>query len=283
MTLPSNVFKLAFVMLFFFNLKANAQKVDLYNFVSNDVTTISSKILNEDRRIYIHVPTDSSRNKTYPVMYLLDGENHFHLLSAYTDYLSHWGVIPPIIVVGIINVDRRKDLTPSKSIMNYEGQIDTTYAQSGGNELFFQFLQKELIPYIEKNFKTSPFKIFAGHSFGGNTTINCMLNHPAMFDAYMAVSPSLWWDNHFLLKQADKKLITSSVLKKILFFSDGDEGGKFHADVLNFDSMITRKKLGGFRFKYKPYPEENHMTEPVAAYYDALRFVFKNWKSSDAK
>jgi hypothetical protein len=125
-------------------LQSKAQNVELYNSISNEVQTIHSKVLNEDRSIYIHVPkTDSTNlNKEFPVLYLLDGENHFHKLSAYIDYLSHWGMIPQIIVVGIISKDRRKDLTPIKSIIDYSGKIDSTYKTSGGNENFFNLCKQ---------------------------------------------------------------------------------------------------------------------------------------------
>lgn len=285
MTSLHNFLKSLLLFLLFFNLKVNAQKVELYNSISNDVLTIPSKVLNEDRRFYVHVPKidSASLNKKFPVLYLLDGENHFHLLSAYIDYLSHWEEIPPMIVVGIINTDRKKDLTPSKNTITYDGKNDTTLRSSGGNEHFFQFLQKELMPYIETNYKTNSFNIFGGHSFGGNTTINCMLIRPEMFDAYIAVSPSLWWDNRFMLKQAHEKLKKSSVYNKILFYSDGNEGGSFHTAVLKFDRLIVNKTLKGLRFKYNYYPKESHMTEPIVAYYDALRFIYKDLKSPDEK
>src|SRR5664279_6033880 len=104
-------YRIIFFLLLTFQSKA--QDVELFNHISNEVTTIHSKVLNQERQIYIHVPKQDSANpnKTFPVLYLLDGENHFHILSAYIDYLSHWEVIPPIIVVGIISKDRRKDLT----------------------------------------------------------------------------------------------------------------------------------------------------------------------------
>lgn len=285
MTSLHNFHKWLILFLFFSTSKANAQKVDLYNSISNEVLTIPSKVLNEDRRIYVHVPKTNSTNlnKSFPVLYLLDGENHFHILSAYIDYLSHWQVIPPIIIVGIINVDRKKDLTPSNSTITYDGENDSTLKPSGGNEQFFQFLQKELMPYIETNYKTNSSKIFGGHSFGGNTAINCMLLHPEMFDAYIAVSPSLWWDNRYLLKQADEKLKKSSVINKILFYSDGNESGRFHTDVRKFDNLILNKTLRGLRYKYNYYPQESHMSEPIIAYYDALRFIYKDWKNTDEK
>ena len=145
-------------------------------------------------------------------MYLLDGESHFDMLTQYTEYLSRWdvNVIPEMIVVGITNTKRTRDLTPTESIINYFGKPDTNRISwmkpSGGNEMFLQFIRNELMPYIDKNYKTQFYKILAGHSFGALASINCMLVHPDMFDAYIAVSPSLWWDNEYLLKLTENKL-----------------------------------------------------------------------------
>ena len=286
--IPYNMkFRITYFILFFSFLisQANAQNAQLYNHISNDVVAIHSKVLNQDRQLYIHVPTIDSaeRNKPLPVLYLLDGENHFHVLSAYIEYLSHWKVIPPLIVVGIISIDRRKDLTPTNSLINFDGIIDSGYKTTGGNEPFFQFIQKELMPYIAAKYNTSPFKIFAGHSFGGITTINCMLTHPGLFDAYIAVSPSIWWDNKYMLRLTKQKLSNLSLADKKIFYSNGDEEGSFHSDVLKFDTLIQHSPLKGFEHKYVYYPNENHMTEPVPAYYDGLRFIFKDWKDDTAK
>lgn len=265
------------------SLQSKAQNVELFNHIPNEVITIPSKVLNQERQIYIHVPKQDSANPnmTFPVLYLLDGENHFHILSAYIDYLSHYEIIPPIMVVGIISKDRRTDLTPTKSTIDYFGKVDSTYNTSGGNEHFFQFMQAELMPYIETNYKAGSYKIFAGHSFGGITTINCMLTHPDMFNAYIAISPSLWWDNKYILKLVENKLTQSVSLNKSFFYSVGNEGIKdpssFHTDLLKFDSLIVNRTPKGLLYKYKCYPEESHMSEPIVAYYDALRFIYHDW------
>jgi predicted alpha/beta superfamily hydrolase len=265
------------------SLQSKAQNVELFNHISNDVITIHSKVLNQERQIYIHVPKQNSADpaKTFPVLYLLDGENHFHILSAYIDYLSHYEIIPQILVVGIISKDRRKDLTPTKSTIDYDGKIDSTYNTSGGNQHFLQFMREELMPYIETNYKAGSYKIFAGHSFGGITAINCMLTHPDMFNAYIAISPSLWWDRKYVLKLAENKLTKSLNLNKKFFYSVGNEGideqNSFHTDILRFDSLIVNKTPKGLLYKYKCYPEESHMSEPIVAYYDALRFIYKDW------
>ncbi len=266
----------------------NAQNTEPYKYPQSEILTIHSKVLNEDRKIYIYCPEPDSTNldERFPVLYLMDGDNHFELLAQYADYLSRTDVlaIPKMIIVGIPNTDRRRDLTPTASITDYLGKPDSSNLKkpSGGNENFLKFIETELIPVINKSYKTKPYKIFAGHSFGGLSSINCLLTHPELFDAYIAVSPSFYWDNKYLLKLADEKLKNGSTLNKILFYSDGNEGGDasfFHADLLKFDSIIINKNLIGFNYKYKHYPTETHMTEPIVAYFDALRFIFKDWEN----
>jgi predicted alpha/beta superfamily hydrolase len=279
-----------FIVALFFSLQGIAQKAEPIKSEQGEVVMIHSGILNEDRRILIYTPKDSANpEKKYPVIYVLDADNHFAQIVEYSKYLSRQdvSVIPPLIVVGITNTDRSRDLTPSHSIVNYSGKPDTTsnspYKNSGGNEHFFQFIQKELMPYVVSNYKTQPYRIFAGHSFGALTTINCLINYPDMFEAYIAVSPSFWWDQKFLLKLADKKLKAGSTLSKTLFYSDGNEdssspGSPFHTAVLKFDSLLKKKNIKGLDYQYIPYPIETHMTVPIKSYYDGLRFIYHQWE-----
>lgn len=257
--------------------------------VGIDRVTLVSNVFDENRTVYIQYPKPSSKNPAvaYPVLYLLDGESHFDLVSQHCSYLSRWDVnaMSEMIVVGIVNTNRVRDLTPTHSILDYYGKTDTSATSwlkpSGGNERLFQFIQNELMPYINSHYKTQPFKIFAGHSFGGITVINCLLMHPDLFNAYVAVSPSLWWDRDHLLKLADQKLTKETTLNKILFCSDGNEGvsdkSTFHSNLLTFDSLIRTRALSGLNYKYVYYPEESHMSEPLFAYADAMRFIFKTW------
>jgi len=275
------------ILFLFFSIQATAQKT-----MPGDVVIIASKILHENRTVYTHYPKpDSSNiNKRFPVLYLMDGESHFDMLSQYADYLGRWDVkvIPQMIVVGITNTKRTRDLTPTVSIIDYFGKPDTSATSwmkpSGGNEEFLRFIHEELIPYIDTNYKTQAYKILAGHSFGGIASINCLLTHPAMFDAYIAISPSFWWDREYVLKLADRTLQKGAALNKTLFYSDASEGisdsSTFHTNLLKFDSLVSVKKIKGLVHAYKYYPAETHMTEPVSAYYDALRFIFKDWKEN---
>ncbi|MFC0519004.1 alpha/beta hydrolase-fold protein [Mucilaginibacter angelicae] len=287
--LKKNFTLVFFIIPLFFSFKANAQKTEPIKSDQGEVVMMHSDILKEDRRILIYTPKDSANpEKKYPVIYVLDADNHFAQMVEYSKYLSRQdvSVIPQLIVVGITNTDRNRDLTPSRSNVDYSGKTDTTanspYKNSGGNEHFFQFIQKELMPYVISNYKTQPYRIFAGHSFGALTIINCLINYPDMFDAYIAVSPSFWWDQKFLLKLADKKLKAGSTLSKTLFFSDGNEdssspGSPFHTNVLKFDSLLKKLNIKGLDFEYMAYPIESHMTVPIKSYYDGLRFIYHQW------
>jgi len=289
-------FKFVFFLIpILFSLKTIAQKAEPIKSDLGEVVTIHSNILKEDRRILIYAPKDSANpEKKYPVIYVLDADNHFAQMVEYAKYLSRQdvSVIPRLIVIGITNTNRNRDLTPSQSNFDYSGKPDTTvnspYKNSGGNEQFLQFIQKELMPYVNSNYKTQPYRIFAGHSFGALTTINCLINYPEMFDAYIAVSPSFWWDQKFLLKLADQKLKAESTLLKTLFFSNGNEdssspGSPFHANVLKFDSLLNKRKIKGLDFEYLSYPLESHMTVPIKSYYDGLRFIYRHWALSAVK
>jgi predicted alpha/beta superfamily hydrolase len=265
-----------------------AQDKGGYKPTKTDVITLSSKVLKEDRKIFIYTPVADTTlpAKLYPVLYLLDGDSHFGFIAELCRYLSRWdvNVIPEMIIVGISNTNRTRDLTPTHSIIDYYGKPDTSATSwlkpSGGNAPFLQFIREELIPYMGSHYKTQPFKIFAGHSFGGITTINCLITYPDMFDAYIALSPSFWWDKEFVLNLAAKKL--ESPLHKMLFYSDGNEGkddkSTFHTNLLRFDSLIISKHITGLDYQYIHYPDDIHMTEPVKGYYDALRFIYKGWK-----
>ncbi|MBO9566584.1 MAG: alpha/beta hydrolase [Niastella sp.] len=264
-----------------------AQTDPPFKSISADIIKLSSKVLGEDRKVYIYVPPVDSLlpNKRYPVLYVLDGDNHFSLIAEYCRYLSRRdvNVVPEIIIVGIPNTNRTRDLTPTHSILGYDGRPDTSsnsrFKSSGGGNNFLQFIGAELIPYVDARYKTQPFKIFAGHSFGGITTINCLLTQPNMFSAYIAISPSFWWDKGYLLSLADEKLQHDRITNKMIFYSDANEGmpddPTFHANLLKFDSIIIQRKITGLDHKYVHYPEDTHMTEPIKAYYDALRFIFR--------
>lgn len=259
---------------------SNAQLLDSTRTPGIEVYTIQSKILNEKRKIRIQFPAGADHFTAYPVLYVLDGEAQMNHIGGQVQYLSEsYKIIPNMIVVGIDNTDRMRDLTPSHTDIGPDGKVDTStrspFKNTGGGERFLEFIKQEVMPFVDSRYKTGPYKILAGHSLGALMAVYCLMNHPGYFNAYIAISPSFQWDNNALLKGA----ATTSFDKeknRILFFSDANENAAFHQNQLTFDSVLKQKNTA-LKFKRMFYPEETHTTEPVKAFYDGIRFVYPDW------
>jgi len=259
-------------------ISAIAQKPD-NRIVIGTVDTVFSKILNEKRALLIHVPS-GGKDERYPVLYILDGEDHFNSAVAIVQQMA--GVIPDMIVVGITNTVRQRDLTPTPVAGD---------KVSGGGEKFISFTSDELFPYVDSHYPTAPYRVFSGHSLGGLTVVNTLINHTGLFNAYIVIDPSLWWDNKKLLKQVQQQLSTLNLAKKSLFvafannMSPGIDTITVMQDTLNPRTNVTRSVLPfiralkeakpkGLNWNYKFYPNERHGTVELNAEYDTLRYLF---------
>jgi predicted alpha/beta superfamily hydrolase len=191
--------------------------------------------------------------------------------------------LPAMIVVGIPGGSTViRDRTPNHSNIDNLGNTDESpdswLQPSGGGETFLQFMNDELMPYVEQNFKTAPFKIFAGHSVGGLSTVYCLYAHPEMFDAYIAVSPSLWWDKGFAISYAkDHSDWPTGGRNKFLFLADCPESGPFNQYVDRFNALLETTRPRRLRYRYVHYPEETHGSTAAKGYYDAFRFLYPDW------
>ncbi|WP_073401949.1 alpha/beta hydrolase-fold protein [Mucilaginibacter sp. OK098] len=272
-----------------FVLSSRAQQADSSYVKIADVVTIHSKILNENRKIYIYTPylNKGSENAKVacPVMYMLDAEYQLTMTAGLIDYLSKaQAMMPGMIVVGIDNnhYDRERDLTPTHSdkadpVSKPDTSATAFTRTSGGGEKFLQFINDEVMPYVEQHYKTAPFKIFSGHSLGGLLTVHCLLNHPDMFNAYFAISPSLWWDDEYLIQHAADKLKSETLKTKYLVMSISGEGGQFYQDLQNFHTLLQQDNSSGLTYKYNYYKDESHGSGPAKAIYDALKFLYPVW------
>ena len=234
--------------------------------------TIHSKVLNEDRVILISVPDNyDNTDMRFPVLYVLDGSTHFRHAVGATDYLARYGLAPGIIVVAITNVDRNRDLSPV-----HVDNIPT----SGGAEKFHEFIKKELMPNIEKNYRTTDYNILMGHSFGGTFAGYSLLDHPDVFNAYIAVSPFLQYADNYVVKEAKQKLKPKYNSPKSFFMTVGDEPDYFNA-LDEFSSLMQEKSDNAINFLYVQMPGENHITTPYVTLYNGLRFTFSDWVLSN--
>src|ERR1051325_1125715 len=174
----------------------NAQEINI-----GERFTVHSKILSEDRPYWVYLPrsyfSKTVAPKSYPVMYLLDGDAHFHSASGVVQFMSS-GIngnvqIPELIVVAIPNTHRTRDLTPTHSLLGTDGKEEQSFSSSGGGDAFLKFLEGELIPLIEGKYRTAPYRLLVGHSFGGTLAIHALESKPNTFQAIIAIDPSLWW------------------------------------------------------------------------------------------
>ncbi len=230
--------------------------------------TFKSDILGEDRQIMIYLPTGYEQTGTnYPVLYLLDGRAHFQHASSTVQFLSRNGRIPQMIVVAIVNVDRTRDFTPTS--------MDNR-PQSGGAKKFISFMQDELFPYIEKNYRTAPYRLLEGHSLGGMFSIHVLFKHPQMFQAHFAMSPYIMWDGNYNLFQANKKLQNPMEFKNFLYITLGNEPN-YVEPLKEFTTLLETKKPKGLEWHYTVMDNDNHGTVPLKSLYNGLELLYENW------
>src|ERR1041385_5360995 len=244
--------------------------------------TIHSNVLNEDRAILVRMPAAAQGKKDkYPVLYLADGDGHINEVGAIVDFLASQNRCTPIMIVGIPNTDRTRDLTPTHAdLKNPQGVVFQAQPTSGGGDKFLEFIQTELFPEIEKRYPVQPYRIFAGHSLGGLLAIHALIAHPDMFNAYIAVSPSLQWDDQHTLHQAQQFFAKQKELNKTLFFSLGNEGATPNPMGDGFEQMqklFTTSTPKGFIVRSARYPDEEHGSTTFLAHYAGLRTVFDGW------
>ncbi len=246
---------------------ANAQEKP---FVLGVTEQLQSKELSEKRTINIYLPDgyDTAKTKRYPVIYLLDGsadEDFIHVVGV-VQFLTMIEAMPKTIVVGIANVDRRRDFTFPTTIDSDKRDYPTT----GGSAKFMSFLGNELVPYIDGKYRTNDVKTVIGQSLGGLVATEVLLKYSTLFSQYIIVSPSLWWDAESLLHKAPALLKVQKQTHATVYVSVGTEGKQMEGDA---QELVTMLKVQGYSVLYAPLPDEDHLTILHNAVYKALMML----------
>ena len=257
--------------------------------------SIYSATLKENRKFLVYTPPSYSDTtylpRRYPVLYLLDGDAHFHSVTGLIQILgtgvNGTFVLPEMIVVAIPNTNRTRDMTPTRTDRDPNGKPQPALASSGGMANFLTFIKTELIPRIERDSRAAPYRVFVGHSLGGITAINALYTMPDAFNAYVAIDPSLWWDNRVLLKQARDRFSKPGLAGRTLFVGQantiqpGDTTLNVHFNsIIQFNSILETFNKSGLHYAYRYYPADSHGSVPMIAEYDALRFIFDAYNVS---
>ena len=236
--------------------------------------TINSSILNEDRTCLISLPDSYNEDgeKMYPVLILLDGYTFFGTTAEIVHFMSSSRnrnyLMPETIIVAIENVDRERDFTVTK--------IKTKRPNTmGGGREFLKFIEKELIPYIDKNFRTNSDRTIIGHSLGGLLTLNSYLDKGSIFDAYISIDPSIWWDEEMMKNKVDS--ISSISLNKKLYIATANQGeAKYERNKKRHDSLyalLKEKTEGDLKVKIEYFENEDHRSVPLKALYEGLKYL----------
>jgi len=256
------------------------------------VDSVWSATLKESRPYLVYTPrsyTDTTlAPQRYPVLYLLDGDAHFHSVTGLIQILgtgvNGTYVVPEMIVVAIPNTDRTRDLTPTHSEIGADGRPQPALETSGGGSAFLTFLRTELIPRIDSEYRTTPYRVFVGHSFGGITALEALYAIPETFNAYVAIDPSLWWDDQLLLKKARGYFDSAQLDGKALYVAQAntvnpaDTSVDLHfASIAKFDAVMRAYDRSGVRYGFRYYSDDDHGSVPLIAEYDALRFIFAGY------
>jgi uncharacterized protein len=262
---------------------------------------LQSKVLNEDRTLWLRLPASYNDSlhapQHYPVMYVLDGKSAFFPLAGVVSFMSEKEnvnfQVPEMIVVGVDTENRLRDLTPNQSSRQPNGNEAQSNSQqlmmkgSGGGENFLKFLTDEVFPAIEAGYRTIPYRLYVGHSLGGLTSTYTMLKHPGIFNSYIAIDPSLWWDSAHWVNNAATMLKNYGTQKiqryyvSVVDSSQNKANSSFHIQSIHrLGSILTAASLPNLKHKVDVIPGTDHSSIPLLSWYNGLLFVFEGYHKS---
>ena len=237
---------------------------------------IKSNILDEERTCLISLPDSynesSDVDKRYPVIILLDGNTHFKIASGILHFMSfnrnQNNLMPESIIIAIENVDRERDFTVTKIKTKRPNNM-------GGGRIFLNFIEKELLPYIDKKYKTKPFRTLIGHSLGGLLTLNSYMDKNSVFNAYISIDPSIWWNEEMMKNKVDA--ISPISLDKKLYIATANQGeANYKRNKQRHDSiyaLIKKKSDKPLNIEIEYFENENHRSVPLIALYQGLKYL----------
>ena len=234
---------------------------------------LPSKVLKEDRRINVYLPAAYFEGEArLPVLYMPDGgiDEDFPHVMGLVQILSANGSMRPFILVGIKNTERRRDLTGPTN----DPEDKKVAPRVGGSATFRAFIRDELMPEIGKRYRTTTERAIIGESLAGLFVVETMVREPALFDSYIAVDPSLWWNQGELAKLAEARFRQKPEVKASLFLAGSGKEGNGNV-VTAFAEMLAKAAPKSLKWHHEPMPDETHLTIFHPAALKALRTMFK--------
>ena len=254
-----------------------------------DRFSMRSSTLGEERPYWVSLPASYQETKyaprRYPVLYLLDGNTNFYSASGTVQFMSSGASgsiqIPELIIVAVLNTDRTRDLTPTHTLQRPEGN-DPTLKNSGGGDAFLKFLNEELIPHIDRTYRTSAYRIIVGHSFGGLLALHALQSAPNIFQGYLAIDPSVFWDDQVLVRRAiERPLNTDRRPRSVYLCLSGSYAGGYSGEAATkFAKHLEARAAAGLRSALEYFRTEIHQSVGHIGLYYGLLFLFDGYKIS---
>ena len=224
--------------------------------------TLESRAVGERRLIHVFIPRGSRPEGTtapvpLPVLYMPDGgldEDFPHVVRAVESLVEH-GTVRPVLVVGIPNTQRRRDLTPPSDVAS-----DRAIApQIGGSAAFRRFIREELIPEIDRRYRTTPERTIIGESLAGLFVVETFLEEPSLFRHYVALDPSLWWNGGALVASAGMRLAAFDSTPRSLYFA-ASQDAEVRGGPSQLADLIRRSPPPGLRWRFELRRDLTHAT-----------------------
>ena len=245
------------------------------DFVIGDKVSFESKVLNERKTIVIIPPYNykDRPDEKFPVVYVLDPGNNlfatFGIVNYYSDMLK---IMPSMIIVGIVSNDREKDYLPTPSKEQPTG---------GGADKFLHFIKSELVTFIDSTYPANSERCIIGHSAGGLFAIYTLENQPELFDSFICIDPSLWYDDQSCVKKMADFLKNNKDIKKSIFISLSNEK---EMGVFPFIDVLETDAPEGLKWDYIHYKNETHNSLGFKSICAGFEMIYKDWKTkNDAK
>jgi predicted alpha/beta superfamily hydrolase len=233
--------------------------------------SVKSDILKQTRKLNVFLPEGyKDKDARYPVIYVLDADGRDQHIVPTARFLFVNNKMPQTIIVGVLNIDRNHDFLPDSSKSAPTG---------GGADNFLRFFKEELIPHIDGNFKTNPFRVIVGHSFGGVFAMHVFLNDPDLFEGYLAIDPSFWYKDKIQVKSAQVELSQTKNWKKFLFITGREGTGMKDMGVDAMERILKNSAPTALTWKITAYSNEDHGSVPFKSAYDGFRFIFDSGSS----